>query len=561
MKGLKGLRLRVGFLGLWTAMGMALLLSAHGARAGWRLDHYVVSSDSRSRYHSLDEARGREFISSGQEYGGDSAVKHDQVFSARQGMSFFQFGATLLSYVGHNITMSGDSGFVKAQVTPVFKWEGEGEASEEFYIAERSEISVFRTHMPMDGQYDAYTLENPYDGHGFTIVEADNGFKDPLGDWQHVDPYGGDFSPKSYLCAFGTATYHLTVVHKKSATEARGPTRHLWVRATSPGWTLGSTHYNYWPSASCTGFFKYEATVASAAVRLRRHGTTEATAESATIAAGAKAGNEHLADVELNVWAPMQTHYASYALPGAEVKVSARVLFGDGVGGVGGNAKFTRTPGPLYMDEGGRVNLGTVRSSNRTTVVPQQGQPDMRMRVQVPIGSGGPSAVINQVWDQANVWDNGFPTLTPDQTFNSVQSVTFKPQFGGGASNVPITGHKLRFLVTKVLVRGTNPAVGMGSVIFTINPKEADATPVTPFSTGPGGNTPILYRTDLSQYASFPEEDVNDEGNGTYRSQLSVKNGEGSDYFDETGNFNPNAITWVVEKVWYAAEDQETYKP
>lgn len=314
-----------------------LFLVSPSAWAGyWQLDYYVYSHELRTASHiRVNQSNGQ---------GNEVVAPLSNIPKTQQDTQVTKYGmhVDLLYYHGYVMTMSADEAYARVAVTPYYKWVGTGEPTERFYICERSELAILSRHKPdnRDNNQGGYTIETPYDGHGVNILEANNGFNDTLQDWGHVDWYWGSFTPQPFLYSKGIVGYHLTMVETNKKTVAHGETRNLSISVKTPGWSFGPNWYGYWPEASTKGHFGYQAQIANVSINIKRRGSLPNTGYS-TLAAGAKPSDEHIADVEFYVTAPVDYWGATIPIPGAKITPSVKLLYGEGIKGKEGDAVFT----------------------------------------------------------------------------------------------------------------------------------------------------------------------------------------------------------------------------
>lgn len=193
-------------------------------------------------------------------------------------------------------------------------------------------------------------------------------------------------------------------------------------------------------------------------IKVRRLGTLDAFASEATVAAGAKDPDEHVAEIEVSTGLAADPNVG---VPNYPLELDPQVLFGNGVQA---NALLTRRHGaqtgtapngdpiyaPLLTDDNGKVIIGTLRSSDKIKVAPTSGKKDKRVKVKLSLGRGenDPSAQTNQVWDGTWQYDEYFALDDPDPEAPIFPTIIFKPNV---ASDL-IKGHTIQFRVKSVKV-------------------------------------------------------------------------------------------------------------
>ena len=544
-------------LRLW-AMLLALTVLSQTAQAGyWSVDHYNVLADGTGQQHiykgtsnnngnwSLwdDIKTFRSFWFTAypwsQSVAGDQTVDVGIALSYT-GTGFQEFGS---------FQMKKGKASCSATITPIFKWHPSGENDPppaSFLIVEHGQAQVRLAH---DNYNSSYNEEHPYEGQNFSIDELSNGVEtlekneDSFGKWHSY--YDGT----SYGQRFRNIT---TVINKSYArvinaggrSEFEGPTATIGGTVSSQGWQIAQLGYGVGgqdAGASAIVWASYHVDIATATLRVRRMGATVLPpgqtetapapfSESANIAAGEKDSIEHKAEVQVSLWVPGASYYSNpegfdvSQLP--EIKAWPE--------GIQNKGEFSRSEN-AKTDANGTAVLGIWKSSdlNKPITLYLDGTSNVN------------PAHVNQEWLTEN-WkiENTYDYLGEKVYLSSdaeipvslkmrLSDYTPLPTFPMFSYPVPVTQHELKYIVTKVRVTGWHPTTSSYRTWEVV----ADANDILP-------GDDITELGDTGTYASFTPEEATGDQVGKYPSNLKIKKND----------------SWVVEKVWFKAQDKGVYQ-
>jgi hypothetical protein len=341
--------------------------------------------------------------------------------------------------------------------------------------------------------------------------DLDNGFNDIL--LQHTGPF-------SYMVgdndgAYSKEGYHLlTIDNSNRAAKVTLPTRHLkaFVRIEDQDYTEEEPLHPYYGSF-CSVSLDYFAF--PLAISLNVYPTAGST--QSVVAAGAKDSAEHKSKFRIEMWAqnfwtpvPYFANFSSEYPPKLPLPPLEELLINPTRDGALIEVEKQTTTNETGINSSAEI-IGTIRSSNILQ--------NRIFRIEPDAFSG--QYTIHQNWsDEQNLsrWSYD-PYASPSAT-GSGTAVTYKPLLKG-AAQVPITGHRMKFLVTEAKVWEWN--------------EDAQEYELKTRS-DPNG-------VDLGELASFDTPEVEDSGNGTYTANLQLHPHEDK----------------MVDSLKFQVEDQDVY--
>ncbi|BCM91913.1 hypothetical protein IAD21_03791 [Abditibacteriota bacterium] len=249
---------------------------------------------------------------------------------------------------------------------------------------------------------------------------------------------------------------------------------------------------------------------------------------SATIAAGHLSNGQHIheADLALQIVGPDNTPVANAEIP----RLSKLTV--DHPGGVEKSATLQGIVSSGTTDANGRIYLGSLLSRDLTSSVNDTVTVHLKdaPEVKATIAEGWASIDWKMGANGEKPWDPWFFAFDSDHT----EGVVAKAQF---AEQIPLTKHTMKFLVKRLVVDQTGVNGSVTHTIYTTDKTEAD-------NAGPDSGVVYNKSINASSYLSFSPESVQDQGNGTYKTQMTIKHSQ----------------AWQITDLTLGLEDQGVYE-